>query len=106
MLALDQGTTSSRSIIFDHRGSLISQAQRVPPDLSQNRAGWNTTRRNLEHWFGTMAEAAAKAGITMRQIAGIGITNQRETTVVWDRSTGKPVYHAIVWQDRRPPLLR
>lgn len=102
MLALDQGTTSSRSIIFDHRGSLISQAQKEFHQIFP-KPGW-VEHDPEEIWstqFGTMAEAAAKAGITMRQIAGIGITNQRETTVVWDRSTGKPVYHAIVWQDRR-----
>jgi len=102
ILALDQGTTSSRSIIFDYYGNIKSIAQKEFKQIFP-QAGW------VEHdadeiWstqFGTMAEAVAKAGITMKQIAGIGITNQRETTVVWERITGKPVYHAIVWQDRR-----
>lgn len=102
ILALDQGTTSSRSLVFDEKGNIISQAQK---EFKQHypQPGW------VEHdadeiWstqFGTMAEAIAKANITMKQIAAIGITNQRETTVVWDRATGIPVYHAIVWQDRR-----
>jgi len=102
ILALDQGTTSSRSMIFDQHGNIKSIAQKEFKQIFP-QPGW------VEHdadeiWstqFGTMAEAVAKAGITMKQIAGIGITNQRETTVVWERSTGKPVYHAIVWQDRR-----
>ena len=102
VLALDQGTTSSRSIIFDKQGNIISVAQKEFKQIFP-QPGW------VEHdadeiWstqYGTMAEAVAKAGITMKQVAGIGITNQRETTVVWDRGTGKPIYHAIVWQDRR-----
>lgn len=102
MLALDQGTTSSRSIIFDQQGNIISVAQKEFRQIFP-KPGW------VEHdadeiWstqYGTMAEAVAKAGITMHQVAGIGITNQRETTVVWDRKTGKPIHHAIVWQDRR-----
>jgi len=102
ILALDQGTTSSRSMVFDKQGNIISTAQKEFKQIFP-QPGW------VEHdadeiWstqFGTMAEAVAMANITMKQIAGIGITNQRETTVLWERSTGKPVYHAIVWQDRR-----
>ncbi len=102
ILALDQGTTSSRSLIFDKQGNIISSAQKEfkqiypQPGWVEHDAGeiWSTQ-------FGTMAEAVAKARINMKQIAGIGITNQRETTVVWERSSGKPIYHAIVWQDRR-----
>lgn len=102
ILALDQGTTSSRSMIFDHHGNIISMAQKEFRQIFP-QPGW------VEHdadeiWstqYGTFAEAVAKANLTMRQVAGIGITNQRETTVVWERSTGKPVYNAIVWQDRR-----
>ncbi len=102
ILALDQGTTSSRSMIFDKQGNIISVAQKEFKQIFP-QPGW------VEHdadeiWstqIGTMAEAVAKANIVMKQIAGIGITNQRETTVVWERSTGKPIYHAIVWQDRR-----
>lgn len=102
ILALDQGTTSSRSMVFDKQGNIISVAQKEfkqifpQPGWVEHDAGeiWSTQ-------FGTMTEAVAKANIVMKQIAGIGITNQRETTVVWERSTGKPVYNAIVWQDRR-----
>ncbi|MEP6647680.1 MAG: glycerol kinase GlpK [Saprospiraceae bacterium] len=102
ILSLDQGTTSSRSILFDRKGDIVSVSQREFRQIYP-QPGW------VEHdadeiWttqVGTIAEVVAKAGISMEQIAGIGITNQRETTVVWDRITGKPVYNAIVWQDRR-----
>ncbi|MEI9811025.1 MAG: glycerol kinase GlpK [Bacteroidota bacterium] len=102
ILALDQGTTSSRSMLFDKQGNIISVAQKEFKQIFP-QPGW-VEHDAEEIWstqYGTMAEAVAKANITMRQVAGIGITNQRETTVVWDRATGKPVYHAIVWQDRR-----
>ncbi|HEY6062702.1 MAG TPA: glycerol kinase GlpK [Chitinophagaceae bacterium] len=102
ILALDQGTTSSRSMIFDNQGNIISSAQKEFKQLFP-QPGWVEHDAN-EIWstqFGTMAEAVAKAHINMKQVAGIGITNQRETTVVWDRKTGRPVYNAIVWQDRR-----
>src|SRR6187551_2200862 len=102
ILALDQGTTSSRSIIFDKQGNIISVAQKEFKQIFP-QPGW-VEHDAEEIWgaqFGTMAEAVAKANITMKQVAGIGITNQRETTVVWERSTGKPIYNAIVWQDRR-----
>ena len=102
ILALDQGTTSSRSMIFDKQGNIISVAQKEFKQIFP-QPGW-VEHDAEEIWstqIGTFAEAIAKANITMKQIAGIGITNQRETTVVWERSTGKPIYHAIVWQDRR-----
>lgn len=102
ILALDQGTTSSRSMLFDKQGNIISTAQKEFKQIYP-QPGW-VEHDAEEIWstqFGTMAEAVAKAQISMKQIAGIGITNQRETTVVWERSTGKPIYHAIVWQDRR-----
>jgi len=102
ILALDQGTTSSRSMVFDKQGNIISVAQKEFKQIFP-QAGW-VEHDAEEIWstqFGTMAEAVAKANITMNQIAGIGITNQRETTVVWERSTGKPICNAIVWQDRR-----
>src|SRR5882672_7217029 len=102
ILALDQGTTSSRSMIFDRHGSIISVAQKEFRQIFP-QAGW-VEHDAEEIWstqYGTMAEAVAKANITMRQVVGIGITNQRETTVLWDRNTGKPIYNAIVWQDRR-----
>jgi len=102
ILALDQGTTSSRSMLFDKQGNIISVAQKEFKQIFP-QPGWVEHDAN-EIWstqFGTMAEAVAKAHITMQNVAAIGITNQRETTVVWDRTTGQPVYHAIVWQDRR-----
>jgi glycerol kinase len=102
ILALDQGTTSSRSLVFDKQGKIIGQAQKEFKQIYP-QPGWVEHDAN-EIWstqFGTMAEAVAKAGINMKQIAGIGITNQRETTLVWNKKTGQPVYHAIVWQDRR-----
>src|SRR6476659_6997008 len=102
ILALDQGTTSSRSIIFDKQGNIISVAQKEFKQIFP-QPGW--VEHNAEEiWstqYGTMAEAVAKANIKMKQIAAIGITNQRETTVVWERSKGKPICNAIVWQDRR-----
>lgn len=102
ILALDQGTTSSRSLLFDKQGNIISQAQKEFRQLFP-QPGWVEHDAN-EIWstqYGTLAESLAKAGINMKQVAGIGITNQRETTVVWDKKTGQPVYNAIVWQDRR-----
>ena len=102
MLALDQGTTSSRSMLFDKQGNIISTAQKEFKQIFP-QPGWVEHDAN-EIWstqFGTMAEAVAKAQINMKQVAGIGITNQRETTVVWDRKSSQPIYHAIVWQDRR-----
>ena len=102
ILALDQGTTSSRSMVFDKQGNIISVAQKEFKQIFP-QPGW-VEHDAEEIWstqFGTMAEAVAKADINMKQIAGIGITNQRETTVVWERSTGKPICNAIVWQDRR-----
>lgn len=102
ILALDQGTTSSRSMLFDQQGNIISLAQK---EFKQHfpQPGW-VEHDAEEIWstqYGTLAEVVAKANITMRQVAGIGITNQRETTVVWDRQTSKPICPAIVWQDRR-----
>lgn len=102
ILSLDQGTTSSRSILFDRQGNICSVAQKEFTQLFP-QPGWVEHDAN-EIWssqFGTMAEVVARAGISMKEIAAIGITNQRETTVVWDRKTGQPVYNAIVWQDRR-----
>ncbi|MBK5271551.1 MAG: glycerol kinase, partial [Bacteroidia bacterium] len=102
ILALDQGTTSSRSMIFDKQGNVISVAQKEFKQIFP-KPGW-VEHDAEEIWstqIGTLAEALAKANISMKQIAGIGITNQRETTVVWERSNSKPVFNAIVWQDRR-----
>ena len=102
VLALDQGTTSSRAIVFDRRGRIVTVAQK---EFAQHfpRPGW-VEHDPAEIWssqIGVAAEALSRAGLRARDVAAIGITNQRETTVVWDRKTGEPVYHAIVWQDRR-----
>jgi glycerol kinase len=102
ILALDQGTTSSRALIFDHSGNIRSVAQKEFTQYFPN-PGWVEHDPN-EIWSSQVAvaaEAIAGMGIHGSQLAGIGITNQRETTIVWDRTTGEPVYNAIVWQDRR-----
>lgn len=102
ILALDQGTTSSRAIIFDKNGAICSVAQKEFTQIYP-QSGWVEHDGN-EIWSsqaGTIAEAMAKMGLNGRNIAAIGITNQRETTLIWDRESGKPVYNAIVWQDRR-----
>ena len=102
IISLDQGTTSSRAILFDHAGNIKGVAQKEFTQIFP-QAGWVEHDPN-EIWstqIGVAAEVITKAGISVDQIAGIGITNQRETTVVWDRDTGEPTYNAIVWQDRR-----
>jgi glycerol kinase len=102
ILSLDQGTTSSRAIVFDHAGQIVSLAQKEFRQIFP-QPGW-VEHDATEIWstqLGVAAEAISKAGLTVRDIAGIGITNQRETTIVWDRTSGKPIYNAIVWQDRR-----
>ena len=102
IIALDQGTTSSRSIIFDSKGNIVSLAQ-YPFTQIYPKPGW-VEHDPMEIWssqYGVMMEAVAQSGVSAEEIAGIGITNQRETTVVWDRQTSEPVYNAIVWQDRR-----
>jgi glycerol kinase len=102
ILAIDQGTTSSRAIIFDKNGHIVSSAQQ---EIQQYfpKAGWVEHDAN-EIWvsvLGVISNALSKAGILPEQIEAIGITNQRETTVVWDRHTGRPIHHAIVWQSRQ-----
>jgi glycerol kinase len=102
LLALDQGTTSSRAIVFDAGGKPVAVAQREHTQIYP-QAGWVEHDAN-EIWRNQSAvavEALAKAGLTARDVSAIGITNQRETSVVWDRHTGKPIGNAIVWQDRR-----
>ncbi|MGN0791669.1 MAG: glycerol kinase GlpK [Christensenellales bacterium] len=102
LLALDQGTTSSRAIIFDHQQNVIGVSQKEFTQLYP-REGW-VEHDPMEIWasqYGVMMEAIAQSGISPGDIAGIGITNQRETTILWDRDTGRPVYNAIVWQCRR-----
>jgi glycerol kinase len=102
ILALDQGTTSSRAIVFDHAGSIVSVAQKEFPQIFP-KPGW-VEHDPAEIWStqaGVAAEALTRANVRAADVAAIGITNQRETTVVWDRATGEPIYNAIVWQDRR-----
>src|SRR6201991_384680 len=102
ILAFDQGTTSSRAIVFSHDGSIKAVAQKEFTQIFP-QPGWVEHDAN-EIWstqLGVAAEVISKAGLTPENIAAIGITNQRETTVVWERATGKPIYNAIVWQDRR-----
>lgn len=102
ILALDQGTTSSRSILFDNRGTIVGMVQREFTQIYPH-AGWVEHNPN-EIWatqLSTAQEVLRQCGVSPAQIAAIGITNQRETTVVWDRKTGQPVCNAIVWQDRR-----
>jgi len=102
ILSLDQGTTSSRAIIFNHQGEIVAIAQKEFTQIYPH-AGW-VEHNPMEIWstqLTVMAEVIVKAGLAARDIDSIGITNQRETTVVWDKETGVPVYNAIVWQDRR-----
>lgn len=102
ILSLDQGTTSSRAIIFDKKGAIISTAQKEFTQIFP-QPGWVEHDAN-EIWstqLGVATEAVLKAGLTINDVAAIGITNQRETTVVWDRDTHLPICNAIVWQDRR-----
>ena len=102
LLALDQGTSSSRSIVFDASGQVVSMAQQELPQIYP-QPGW-VEHEPITIWqtqLATAKAALAKAGITARQVHALGITNQRETSVVWNRRTGQPIHHAIVWQDRR-----
>jgi len=102
ILALDQGTTSSRAIVFDHDGAIKAVAQKEFRQIFP-KAGW-VEHDAQEIWasqIGVAVEALGRAKLKARDVTAIGITNQRETTIIWDRATGDPVHHAIVWQDRR-----
>jgi glycerol kinase len=102
LLALDQGTSSSRSIVFDDMGHIVALAQQELPQIYP-KPGW-VEHDPMEIWrtqLATVREALAKANLKAGDIRAVGITNQRETTVVWNRKTGQPIHHAIVWQDRR-----
>ena len=102
VIALDQGTTSSRAIIFDKNTNIISTAQREFTQLYPE-PGW-VEHNPMEIWAtqrSVLTEVIARSGISLKDVAAIGITNQRETTIVWDKKTGEPVYNAIVWQCRR-----
>ena len=106
VLSVDQGTTSTRSIIFDAKGRVVATSQLEHRQIFP-KPGWvehdpEEIRKNSRR---VMADAAARADISSDEIAAVGITNQRETTVVWDRETGKPVYNAIVWQDTRTDAI-
>ena len=102
ILSLDQGTTSSRAVLIDKNGNIAASAQKEFRQIFP-QPGWvehdpfDIKKSQLE----VAKLAMAKVGANSSDIAGIGVTNQRETTIVWDRETGKPLYHAIVWQDRR-----
>jgi glycerol kinase len=102
ILALDQGTTSSRALLLDRRGEIVALAQKEFAQLYP-RPGWveHDPRDIWSSQAGVAAEALTRAGVAASAVEAIGITNQRETTIVWDRATGQPVYNAIVWQDRR-----
>lgn len=102
IMALDQGTTSSRCILFNRKGQPVSMAQREFEQIYP-KAGW-VEQNPREIWSSQASvatEAMGRLGISVEELAGIGITNQRETTIVWDKATGKPIYNAIVWQCRR-----
>jgi glycerol kinase len=102
LLALDQGTSSSRAIVFDTQGSIVASAQQELPQIYP-RPGWveHDPREIWRTQLGTARDALAKAGLKASDIRSVGITNQRETTIVWNRKTGQPIHHGIVWQDRR-----
>lgn len=106
LVALDQGTTSSRAIVFDRSQQIVASAQKEFPQLYP-QAGW-VEHDPLELYssqYGVMMEAITRGGIDPAEIAAIGITNQRETTIVWEKATGRPIYPAIVWQCRRTAAL-
>ena len=102
VLALDQGTTSSRAIVFDKKGEIVGSAQQEFPQIYP-QSGWveHDPHEILASQIGVIGEALTRADVTCEDIGAIGITNQRETTLVWEKSTGKPIYNAIVWQCRR-----
>ena len=102
LLSLDQGTTSSRAILFDREQNILGVAQKEFTQFYP-REGW-VEHDPMEIWssqYGVMMEVIAQSGVNPAEIAAIGITNQRETTILWDRATGRPIYNAIVWQCRR-----
>ncbi|MFA4841710.1 MAG: FGGY family carbohydrate kinase, partial [Agrococcus sp.] len=102
VIAIDQGTTSTRAILFDHAGSIVSTGQLEHEQIFP-QAGW-VEHDPKEIWNNTrevIGQALSKANVTRHNVKAIGITNQRETAVVWNRTTGEPVYNAIVWQDTR-----
>ncbi|WP_423741764.1 FGGY family carbohydrate kinase [Faecalibacterium sp. 7] len=106
VLALDQGTTSSRAILFDNEQNIIAVQQREFEQIYPQQ-GW-VEHNPMEIWstqYGVMNEVVAQSGVDAHDIAAIGITNQRETTILWEKATGRPIYNAIVWQCRRTAPL-
>jgi glycerol kinase len=106
ILALDQGTTSSRAILFNQAGEIVGSAQQEFTQIFP-QPGWVEHDAN-EIWDTQLIVAQQvlqKTGVAAAQVAAIGITNQRETTLIWDRATGKPIHHALVWQDRRTAAI-
>lgn len=105
VMAIDQGTTSSRAVLFNHEGEIVSVAQKEFTQFFP-KAGW-VEHDAMEIWVSVqsvISETLAKKSVPASEVAAIGITNQRETTVVWDKFTGVPVYNAIVWQSRQTTL--
>ena len=102
IISLDQGTTSSRAVIFDNDANVVEKVQKEFPQIYP-QPGWveHAPMEISASQYSVMIEAIAKSGISPKDISAIGITNQRETTIVWDKNTGKPIYNAIVWQCRR-----
>ena len=102
LIALDQGTTSSRAIVFDMNGRTLA-AHAIEFKQHYPQPGWveQDPMAIYANQYASLTECIAKSGISAEEIAGIGITNQRETTVVWEKNTGRPIYNAIVWQCRR-----
>ena len=102
ILALDQGTTSTRAILFDAKGRALAEAGR-PLEQFYPADGWveHDAEAIFKACVEVLAEAVQKAARTMSEVAAIGVTNQRETVVVWEKASGKPIHRAIVWQDRR-----
>ena len=106
ILSIDQGTTSTRAIVFNKKGEVIEKAQREITCLYPS-SGWVEQDAN-EIWVSTMSVISSvllSGKVDVSQIKGIGITNQRETTIMWDKVTGKPLYHAIVWQSRQTDAI-
>ena len=102
VLSIDQGTTSTRAIVFDAAGAVVAVSQREHEQIFP-RAGW-VEHDPVEIWTNTewvIASCLSRAGISAADVAGIGVTNQRETAIVWERRTGRPVHNALVWQDTR-----
>ena len=102
IISLDQGTTSSRAVVFDNHSNIVAVSQKEFKQIYP-QPGWveHDPMEIYASQYAVMIEAIAKCGIRPYHIAAIGITNQRETTIVWDKNTGKPIYNAIVWQCRR-----